>query len=129
MPLTGHRILLVEDEFLIALEIERTLQAAHGEVVGRASNVARAMELADTPNLSSAILDFRLQFGNSIPVAAKLHAAGVPFIFYTAGDIPELPAAWPGVRIIMKPAPSVRLVSAVASLVNLSCRADRLRVA
>src|SRR5215470_9598197 len=107
MPLMGHRILLVEDEFLIALEVERTLQAAHGEVVGRAANVARAMKLADTPNLSAAILDFRLQFGNSFPVASKLRADGVPFIFYTATTIPELPAAWPGVPIVMKPASPV----------------------
>jgi DNA-binding NarL/FixJ family response regulator len=129
LPLTGHRILLVEDEFLIALEVERTLQAAHAEVVGPASNVARAMKLADTSNLSSAVLDFRLQFGNSFPVAAKLHAAGVPFIFYTANELPELPAAWPSVPIVMKPASPVRLVSALASLVNLSCRGDRSRVA
>jgi DNA-binding NtrC family response regulator len=97
MPLTGHRILLVEDELLIALDVKRTLQAAHGEVVGRASNVAKAMKLADTPSLSSAVLDFRLQFRNSFAVAAKLHAAGVPFIFYTANSISELSAAWPGV--------------------------------
>jgi DNA-binding response OmpR family regulator len=129
MPLTGHRILLVEDEFLIALEVERTLQAAHGEVVGRAANVARAMKLADTPNLSAAILDFRLQFGNSFPVASKLRADGVPFIFYTATTIPELPAAWPGVPIVMKPASPVRLVSVLVSLVKLSRPVDRSRVA
>jgi DNA-binding NarL/FixJ family response regulator len=129
MPLTGHHILLVEDELLIALEVKRTLQAAHGEIVGHASNVAKAMKLADTPNLSSAVLDFRLQFGNSFPVAAKLHAAGVPFIFYTANNISELSAAWPGVPIVMKPASPVRLVNALVSLVNVFNRVDGSRVA
>jgi DNA-binding NarL/FixJ family response regulator len=129
MPLTGHRILLVEDELLIALEVKSALQAAHGEVVGHASNVAKAMKLADTPNLSSAVLDFCLQFGNSLPVAAKLHAAGVPFVFYTANNIAELSAAWPGVPIVMKPASPVRLVSALVPLVNVFNRVDGSRVA
>jgi hypothetical protein len=110
--------------FNLAPHIERTIQAAQGEVVGPASNVAKAMKLADTPNLSSAVLDFRLRFENSFPVAAKLHAAGAPFIFYTANDASELSAAWPGVPIVMKPASPVRLVSTLVSLVNLSCRVD-----
>jgi hypothetical protein len=87
------------------------------------------MKLADAPNLSSAVLDFHLQSGNSFPVAVKLHAAGVPFIFYTANNIPELPAAWPGIPVVMKPASPVRLVGALVSLVNEFNRMDGSRVA
>ena len=129
MPLTGHRILLVEDEVLIAFEIRRGLQAAHGEVVGPAATVAKAIKLADTHNLSLAVLDFRLRFENSLPVAAKLHAAGVPFIFYTANDHAVLPAAWPCVPVISKPASPTTLVRALVSVLNASCRMDGSRVA
>src|SRR3974377_1168042 len=60
MPLTGHRVLLVEDEAIIAFDIIGTIREAHGEVVAHAASLAAGLRLADTPNLSSAILDFRL---------------------------------------------------------------------
>ena len=77
MPLTGHCILLVEDEFLIALDLMTVITEAHGEVM-RAATLAKAMELADTPGLSLALLDFRLGSEVSLPVSAKLCAAISP---------------------------------------------------
>ncbi len=117
MPLSGHRILLVEDEFFIALEVTRIVREAHGEVAAHAPSLVRALKLADTPNLSLAILDFRLGSKDSLPVAAKLYAAGVPFIFHTASNIPLLSEIWPRVPIVPKPAAPGRLVSTLVSLV------------
>ncbi len=116
MPLNGHRILLVEDELLIAFDLKSIVREARGEVAAHASSLARALKLADTPNLSLAILDFRLGSKDSLPVAAKLHAAGVPFIFHTASAHPAMPEIWPSVPILRKPAAPGRLVSALASL-------------
>jgi hypothetical protein len=76
------------------------------------------MKLAENPNLSLAVLDFRLRFENSLPVAAKLHSAGVPFIFHSSQDLSILSTAWPHVPVVAKPALPVRLVSALLSLVN-----------
>jgi len=118
MPLNGHRILLVEDELLIAFNLESIVREAHGEVAAHAASLAKALKLADAPNLSLAILDFRLGSKDSLPVATKLYAAGVPFIFHTASNVPELLGIWPRVPIVQKPAAPGRLVSALVSLVT-----------
>jgi DNA-binding response OmpR family regulator len=115
MPLTDHRILLVEDEAIIAFDIISLVREAHGQIAGHAKSLAAALRLADTPNLSSAILDFKLGPEDSLPVAAKLHAAGVPFLFHT-GHPRAVAEAWPGVPILPKPAPPGELVGSLASL-------------
>ena len=117
MPLSGHRMLLVEDEALIAFDLKNIIREAHGEVVAYAASLPKALKLADTPGLSLAILDFQLGPQNSLPVATKLHAAGVPFIFHTASKAPVLSEIWPGVPILPKPAPLGKLVSTLVSLV------------
>jgi CheY-like chemotaxis protein len=117
MPLSGHRILLVEDDLLIALEVKSIVREAHGEIIAHAPNLPRALKLADTPNLSFAILDFWLGSKDSLPVAAKLRADGVPFIFHTASNVPVLSEIWPRVPIVPKPTTSGRLVSTLVSVV------------
>jgi DNA-binding response OmpR family regulator len=124
MPLTGHRILLVEDEIIVAIDIKSALHAAHGEVAGCAATVAKAMMLADTPGLSLAILDFHLRSENSLPVAAKLRELGVLFIFHTASKLPVLTEIWPRVPIILKPATPGSLVAALVSLMEKRQQAD-----
>jgi DNA-binding NarL/FixJ family response regulator len=116
MPLVGHRILLVEDEALIALDLKSIIRKARGDVAAHAGSLARAMTLAHTPRLSLAILDFRLGTHTSLPAAAKLHALGVPLIFHTAGVASEISEAWPQVPIVLKPAAPARLISALLSL-------------
>ena len=115
MPLRGHRILLVEDEAIIALDVKAMIRKANGEVIAYAANLAKALELVNTPGLSLAILDFRLGSKNSLPVARKLHAVGVPFVFYT-GNAPSIPEIFPGVPILPKPVDPARLISTLASL-------------
>src|SRR5271166_1424827 len=110
MPLNGHRILLVEDEFLTSFYVESIIREARGEVVAHGANLAQAMRLADSPNLSLAILDLCLGSETSLPVAAKLHVAGVPFIFHTGSDVSVLSKAWPHVPIVAKPLVSQAVV-------------------
>jgi DNA-binding response OmpR family regulator len=115
MPLSGQRILLVEDEAIIAFDMESIIREANGEVVAYAGNLPMALKLTNTPGLSLAILDFRLGSQNSLPVARKLHAAGLPFVFYT-GTASCISEVWPGVPILVKPANPARLISTLASL-------------
>ncbi len=97
MPLNGHRILVVEDEPLIAFDLMSIIRKARGDVAAHAASLTRALVLADTPRLSLAILDFRLGSETSLPVAAKLYAHGVPFIFHTGTRAPILSETWPQV--------------------------------
>ncbi len=116
MPLNGHHILLVEDDFHTAFDVKRIVREAHGEVVAHAASLAKAMKLAATPHLSLAILDFSLGSNNSLRVAAKLRAFGVPFIFHTGSDLSVLSKAWPDVPVVAKPADPDRLVRTLASV-------------
>ena len=102
----------------MALDIEDMICASQGEVVCSPNTLAKAMRLADTPGISLAVLDFRRGRDNSLPVAAKLAACGVPFLFYTAHDSTEIFKGWPGALIVRKAASS-RLIGALETLAGL----------
>ncbi len=116
MPLAGQRIFVVEDEILIALDIEDLITASRGEVAGRAATLAEAVKLADTPGLSLAVLDLHLGLDNSLPVAAKLNEAGVPFLFHTGCDFSLISKAWPQAPVVAKTGIWGELLSAMVSL-------------
>jgi DNA-binding response OmpR family regulator len=117
MPLKDQRILLIEDNVLIAHDIEGSIHAYNGAVTARASTLEQAMERAETPGLTSAILDFRLGADDASPVAEKLSEYGVPFLFYTAYSKTRIAEAWPNAPIVVKPASPDDLISALASLI------------
>ena len=86
-PLDGRRILLVEDEYVIAMEMKRWLQRAGAVVVGPVPSVERALDLIQDDGLDAAVLDFNLgDRATALPIADKLSALGVPHLFAT-GDI------------------------------------------
>ena len=116
MPLEGQRILLVEDDVLIALDIEALICAHRGEVV-LATKLTTALKLVETPGLTSSILDFRIGTDHALPVAERLFEYGVPFLFYTANSKPRIDEAWPNARVVEKPANPAESVHALASLV------------
>lgn len=82
-PLPRPRVLVVEDEMLVAMMLEDMLTGLGFEVVGPASRLERAMEMAHAEALDLAVLDVNLVNAQSFPVADLLQAKGVPFIFAT----------------------------------------------
>jgi CheY-like chemotaxis protein len=90
---SGRRILVVEDEYLIAADLAEALEELGAEVVGPVANVKAALaavELAE--DLDGATLDVTLGQEKSFDVAARLQERGVPFVFLTGyGDrgLPE----------------------------------------
>jgi CheY-like chemotaxis protein len=84
-PLAGCRILVVEDEYLIAMEVKRWLQAAGAEVLGPVPSVDKALDLIDDQRPDAAVLDVNLGSGDDVySVADKLTVLGVPYLFATA---------------------------------------------
>jgi CheY-like chemotaxis protein len=85
--LEGKRVLAVEDEALVALLIEDGLHDAGAEVVGPAASVGEALRLIETAaadgGLNAAVLDISLAGETVGPVADRLAALGVPFLFAT----------------------------------------------
>lgn len=81
------RILVVEDEPLIAMMLEDFLDMLGRTVAGTADSVAAAMTAVDRGGIDAAILDVHLRAGEkSWPVADKLAAAGIPFVLATGGS-------------------------------------------
>jgi DNA-binding response OmpR family regulator len=86
-PLTGRRILVVEDEYLIASEVKRWLLAAGSEVLGPVPSADQALDLIEALRPDAAVLDVNLGEGDdAYPVADKLGVLGVPYLFAT-GDV------------------------------------------
>src|SRR3954469_2427392 len=81
--LSGVRVLVVEDEFLIMMELVAILEEAGAEIVGPCASVQHALSVACGERFSAAILDVRLGGELVSPVARELSHRGIPFIFYT----------------------------------------------
>lgn len=117
--LAGLRVLIVEDDALIALDLADTLSAAGAEVVGPAHAVSSALDLIDQQVPDVAVLDWQLVGQTASTIAVRLAKLAVPFLFHTSSR--EQPAAaHPGVPIVNKPTRPEQFVLAVAALTNKS---------
>ena len=102
--LQGRRILVVEDEYLIADAMQIALEGAGAVVVGPAPSVRKALWLLDADaGVDCAVLDLNLGDEKVFPVADMLQARGVPFLFTTGYDAAAVPQAWRHVRRLEKP--------------------------
>jgi CheY-like chemotaxis protein len=116
---TGSRplILVVEDEVLIAMEIEQMLADLGCTVLGPAPSVARALALIEREEPDFAILDVNLGRERSAPVAEALRERGVPYALATGYDRSQLPEdAYRDTPHLGKPLDHQRLVGALACL-------------
>jgi DNA-binding response OmpR family regulator len=97
----GRSILVVEDEPLIALDIEQTFAKA-GAIVLPTRTLGDAHHLVEQNSLSAAVLDIRLCDGDSEALCARLVLHDIPFIIHSG--YPQ--AAQPGAVAIPKPSPA-----------------------
>lgn len=114
MCLEGQHVLIVEDEFLIAMDLAETVRDAGAEVVGPAASVSESLRLLSSQQVTVAVLDINLGAELSLIVAERLSQDQIPFVYYS-GQVSMLGAYdWPEAPIISKPAiPSV-FVAAIA---------------
>lgn len=102
--LADRRILVVEDDYMIAQDILRELEKAGATVVGPAPSVGQALRLIDaSTTIDAAVLDVNLGDERSFPIAETLQARGVPFLFATGYNSGDIPAEWRHATIVMKP--------------------------
>jgi DNA-binding response OmpR family regulator len=99
----GLRILLVEDEGVIAMLLEDILTQSGHEVVGPVARMDGAMAMAQRETLDAAILDVNLNGQEVYPVAAVLAARGIPFVFATGYDKGRLRAPYQDRPTLTKP--------------------------
>ncbi|TIS61093.1 MAG: response regulator [Mesorhizobium sp.] len=114
-PLSGLQILVVEDAFLVALDLSDQLTESGCEVIGPAASVEEALKQIDGVALDGAVLDVNLQGERSFPIAELLASQGVPFVFLTGYDSSTVfPDEFQGAPRLSKPVDTQALTEAVA---------------
>ena len=119
------RVLIVEDEAVIAMLVEDMVLEFGSEVVGPVARLQQALSLAREAELDAAILDVNVGGAVIFPVADVLRERGIPFIFATGYQPNELPPRFHGSLSVSKPFSYSVLEEALhAALADQPCHAE-----
>jgi DNA-binding response OmpR family regulator len=113
--LSGRSILLVEEEPVVALQLEEHFRRA-GAKVYAASKLKDAVHLAEHPALSAAVVNLQLGSDSTRRVCGRLADLGVPFMIHTRYDASEASQKWPSAPVLCKPADSRDILRMVVGL-------------
>jgi DNA-binding response OmpR family regulator len=117
--LHGARVLIVEDDILLRMELEFILREAGAEIAGSCRTVNEGLAVAANGPIAAAILDIRVGRETVDPIVDQLINHGTPFMFYTgqAENDANL-EKWAGRTVLSKPARPEAIVAAVANLLR-----------
>jgi CheY-like chemotaxis protein len=118
------RVLVVEDEALIALMIEDVLNRLGHEVVGPVSKLDAAMTLAHEAHFDAAILDVTVRGGKIFPVAELLSSKGIPFAISSGYAEWSLPDALKGQLRLIKPFSDAELENILTGLCKKAAQTE-----
>jgi CheY-like chemotaxis protein len=117
--LRGRKVLVVEDECLVAEDFAAILREAGAEVIGPAESLPQAIRLAQNGALpDAALLDIDLDGTAVFPLAEQLRAEGVPMLFLTGMGCDDVPDEFADVLCIAKPIIAARVVDELAALMG-----------
>ena len=102
-PLAGLHVLVVEDNYFIAIEMCRALRAAGAEIVGPARDLETGLGAIRDERIDCAVLDINLHGRLAFELAAELRARNIPTIFATGYDASMIPAELADIIRLEKP--------------------------
>ncbi|HEY0300347.1 MAG TPA: response regulator [Rhizomicrobium sp.] len=118
LSLRGVRILIVEDNFVVADALKFLIEGYDGVVVGMAPNLERAFAALAAQPVDVAVLDINLNETSVVPLAEQMHAGGGRFVFLSGyGDLALLPEHLRDRPRLDKPVDAERLVQTLRDLV------------
>ena len=117
-PLEGATVLVVEDEYLVAVLIQDMLESAGCVVTGPIPRLAEALDAVDRGSYDAAVLDINLGGERIDPVAAALSGRNVPFVFVTGYGSGGLPSEYAGRPRVCKPFKIADLLGALSNIVK-----------
>ena len=103
VALTGRRILVVEDEALLALDLQELLDQCGAKVIGPAVSVSQALEAINENHIDCALLDVKLGDETADAVAVALEQRAIPTVFVTACGDGNLPLGFEAHPVVEKP--------------------------
>lgn len=113
--LEQRKVLVVEDEIFVALDVAATVEDANGTVVGPVGTVRQAIDLISKQPVDAAILDVNLADGDLEPILDRLKSQNIFVVIHTGGGLPaHLAARYPEVPVFQKPVPPYVLTRALA---------------
>lgn len=117
--LQGCRILVAEDEYLIAFEVRDALISAGAEVLGPVPSVDDAAALLKREaKIDAAVLDINLRGDMVFAVADMLQERAIPLVFATGYDTESLPARFDGATRLKKPLEGRKIADVLAPLLT-----------
>ncbi|PWT86461.1 MAG: histidine kinase [Proteobacteria bacterium] len=118
LSLTGKRVLLIEDEPLVAMDIEAILRAAGCDIIGPAGNIREAKRLIDEGDYDIALVDANLEGHPVDEIAALLSSNDCPFAFVTGYGREALPSGFRDALLVPKPFSHDQLLTTVKFLLR-----------
>jgi DNA-binding NtrC family response regulator len=98
----GMRILMVEDEMVVAMSLEDLLTVIGHQVV-KAANVRQALAAVASESFDGALLDYNLRGENASPVIEALERRDIPLAIMTGYSPADIQAEWPDLPLLQKP--------------------------
>jgi DNA-binding response OmpR family regulator len=123
--LEGLRVLVIEDEAMIAMLIEDMLIELGCAIRGPAANVAGAMAIIAKGDFDAAVLDVNLGGERTMPIAAQLKIRGIPFVFATGYGASGIDKEFSEHIVLSKPFRCMDLEAALNQLSRNSTSSDR----
>jgi len=114
--LLGVRVLIVEDEFLVALQLEDDLKSAGAETVGPYGDLVSATAAAKREDFDVAVLDINLNGRLVYPLADELTARETPFVFVSGYGLSNLPERFRSAPRMAKPYDLAGLIGEIRRL-------------
>ena len=119
LSLDGARVLIAEDEALIAMDLEFTIEDHGGELLGPAfNNCEDALQAAKTAQIDVALLDVALLDGDVLPVADELYSRSIPFAFHSGHAMQQrMIDRFPNAGWVVKPSRPGAIVETLVKLI------------
>jgi CheY-like chemotaxis protein len=116
--LSGHRVLVVEDEYYLAADAARALGGAGAEVMGPCSTEESARAALEQ-RVDAVVLDINLGSGPTFKLAEMLKGHRIPFVFFTGYNQEVIPKGFAHVERLEKPVEPLQIVRAISKVLML----------
>lgn len=116
--MSAQKVLVIEDDALLAFEMQDVLAGAGYEVIGPAATIAKALQLIGAHDIDAAFVDCNLDCGPATAVVERLTAKKIPFVVVTGSARESLPPEFSNAAFVRKPFNTAGLLKAARRLLT-----------